>query len=296
MSNIISSPLISDPVDVSHSELKRLGRCSMAWYLKYVLRLQPKQTKPAFILGGTTHEALAWYYGPTTDPSFRTREFMEECLTAAYKERLSMDLRDPDQTVWKNLYRMLIGYWEHYDGVDWDLTDTEIDFKVPIFDDSDHLVGFIHGIFDGIWIHPKNQGVWIVDHKTAKRFRTAHLEFDPQTDVYAVAGGKLFGERFKGLMFNMIRSKAARSSPNYMRVPVIRSQTELRFLELNIANKLKVMGQMSPDSISCNFTRDCNWDCTFTDICRMLRQGLPLKDFIAKNYSQRPYKPEDSYD
>lgn len=282
-----------NPVDTSASELRQVDRCIVAWYIKYVLRLRSNVTKSPLVIGGVIHEVLASFYEPTTDQTDRNWTLLKTLLVDVYKERLTMDLSDPERKIWSQMAEILHAYWSHYYKEDWILADTEIDYRVPVFL-NDQLVGFVHGRFDGILI--EDNQVWIVDHKTTKRLRLKHLGVDPQMNVYCMAGAKLFGDRFGGIVLNYLRTKLSSRSPNFVRPRVVRSQPELYRIEQNIGLRLVQMGSMNPQSLTFSPRKECTWDCSYTRLCRALRQGIPLKTLIDSNFHERPHLKEDGYD
>jgi len=293
---VILSPdqhTVFSAVDTSSSELRQFDRCTTAWFIKYVLRLRPNSTKPAFITGGIVHEVLASFYEPTTDPEDRCWTLVKDLLVDVYKERLTMDLNDPDHKTWNQIARILYTYWDHYKENDWILADTEVDFRIPIFLDE-YLVGFVHGRFDGILI--EDNLIWIVDHKTAKRLRLSHLGVDPQMNVYSLGGAKLFGDRFGGIILNYLRTKISNRSPNFVRPRVCRSPPELYQIEQTLGLRLIQMGSMSPQDLMFSARRECTWDCSYTRLCRAIRQRVPLKGLIDSGFHIRPHTREDGYD
>jgi hypothetical protein len=283
-------PLFFHPVDTSSSELKTWDQCGAAWFLKYVLMQRSKSTKSPMIIGGIVHDILAEYYEPTTEEDDRDLPLLVDILRDVYKERLTIDLKDSNLKVWKTVYTMIAGYWNRWGGRDWTMLDTEVNFKVGIFL-GDHLVGFVHGRLDGSVIL-KDAKIWIVDHKTSKQFKTAHFPVDPQIDLYSLAGSKLFGASFGGIIINYIRSKKSHRSPNFQRIPIVRSSKELALIEYNTALKLVDMGSVSPSQIYFAPSRDCSWKCAYFAFCQGLRAGTNPEVLLSRLYEHR-IRPDD---
>lgn len=286
--------LLFHPVDVSSSELKTWDQCRAAWLLKYVLKQRSKSTKPPLILGGLVHDVLAEYYEPTTPDSDRDRGLLIEILKDAYRERLTIDLKDENLKVWKTAYTMVNGYWTKWGGRDWTMLDTEVNFRVGVFL-SDRLVGFVHGRLDGTVIL-KDSKVWIVDHKTGKQFKVAHFPIDPQIDLYCLAGSKLFGSSFGGLIINYIRSKPSKKSPNFQRIPIVRSSKELTLIEYNLGLKLLDMGSNDPSRIYFAPSKDCTWMCSYFAFCQGLRAGVDPETLLSRLYGLRPQFYDKGFD
>lgn len=277
--------LVFHPVDTSSSELKTWDQCKGAWFLKYVLQQRSKTTKSPMVMGGIVHDVLAEYYEPTTEEGDRDLQLLVDILKDVYKERLTIDLKDSNLKVWKTVYTMIAGYWNRWSGRDWTMLDTEVNFKVGIFL-KNRLVGFIHGRLDGSVIL-KDSKVWIVDHKTSKQFKTAHFPVDPQIDLYCLAGSKLFGASFGGLIINYIRSKKSQRSPNFQRIPVVRSSKELALIEYNTALKLLAMGSSDPSHLYFASSRDCSWKCAYFSFCQGLRAGADPERLLSRLYGLR---------
>lgn len=274
------------PVDTSSSELKTFDRCRVAWFIKSVLRLRSTATRPPLMIGGIIHEVLASFYEPSTDLGDRSWDLIKDLLVDNYRERLTIDLVDSDRVTWNRMAGILHAYWKTYGRDDWVLADTEVDFRIPIFL-GNLLVGFVHGRFDGILI--EDEIVWVVDHKTTKRLSLRHLGVDPQFNIYCLAGSKLFGKRFGGIALNYLRTKLSKRSPNFVRPRVFRTTPELYRIEQNLALRMIQMGSMSPQDLILSPRRECIWDCSYTRLCRALRQGAPLKDLMNSGFRIRPY-------
>jgi len=281
---------LSRPVDVSHSELKSWNQCPAKWWFKYVLRLRPKAGSSASTLGTLVHEVLAQYYDPTLEPEFRTQNLLLDLFEDAWKEALGNGTVDSTSLLHSRAVEMLENYFLAWSSKDWELAFTEMDFRVPIFSHT-LLSGFVHGRFDGVWIDI-NGGVWIVDHKTTKRFATESLLLNTQIDLYSVAGSKLFGDQFKGVIINYIRSEPSKSSPNFQHVKVRRIPPEIQFLETNLASQLVAMGSVQFPQINFHFGDDCGWRCEYPMLCKTLRGGGNLRNAIMSFFKLRP--PSDS--
>lgn len=282
---IPGTPFPYHPVDTSNSEIKVWGQCQGKWFFKYVMGLQGKTKKVAPTFGRIVHEAFAEYYDPTTEGGLRTVDLLLDFAVDAYKAEVNKGFSDPGSTVYSSLRTILARYHQHYGDDDWNLLSTEPDFRVPVFDHEDRLGGFIHGRFDGYL--EKEGKFYIIDHKTTKRFAFKGLEVDPQCDLYCVAGSKLFGSNFGGMIFNYIRSRLSPKRPNFQRIPVRRSSHEIRFLEANLAQVLCAMGSTSPQSVFFAYSDLCSWKCDYLDLCRSMRAGIPLETILSSSYTHR---------
>lgn len=240
------------------------------------------------------HDTLAeWAEGNT--PEVRTLDLLLEIFKDVYLEKVSSDFVDPDYKTYKLIYRILAVYHSLY-GPSWDFLLVEENFRVPIFLKG-VLVGFVHGRFDGLVRDEQDSGgsLWIIEHKTTKRFSFDHLAIDAQADLYALAGSKLFGEEFGGLWYDFIRTKPSKSKPNFHRIKVRRSPAALRAIEAWIATTMINMSQARPELLAPTFDRDCFWFCSYLTLCHSIRGGVPLAPAITGGFKIRDTAEEEIY-
>jgi len=280
------------PVDTSQSELKSWRRCPLKWFFKHCWRLRPTHTGRALAIGSMVHDTLAEWSEPPNSAEIRTCELLLEIFKDVYREKVASDFTDPDFEVYKLVYRVLIQYHQLY-GPSWDFLLVEEDFRIPIFL-REQLIGFVHGRFDGLVRHTDDK-IWVIEHKTTKRFSFDHLAIDAQADLYALAGSKLFGEAFGGLWYDFIRSKPSRKNPNFCRIKVRRSSAALRAIEQWIAATMINMARAQPELLAPVFDRDCFWFCDYLNLCHSIRAGVPLKSAIEGDFRIRERVPEEVY-
>ncbi|KPK91448.1 MAG: hypothetical protein AMJ88_13635 [Anaerolineae bacterium SM23_ 63] len=290
MSLSLFSPLIPLPgsPDTSSSEVKTWKRCKGKWLLKYVLRRRRVSKSRALNFGSLTHSVLANYYGSRVGGQDGTTLSPLERLKKGFK--VACEEEKPDRELVRDVFKILLNYIKFWKE-DFDLFLPEMDFeRVPVFDYK--FAGFIHGRFDGA-LTSKDK-IWVVDHKTGKQFKPKTYELDPQLDLYSVAGAKLFGKEFGGVIINYIRSKVAKSGVNFVRTEVVRSPSELTLIEHNLARTLRAMGSTLPVNIEFNYTHTCTWDCEFLSMCRRLRAGQTVGRFLEESYVLREDLEDES--
>jgi hypothetical protein len=176
--------------------------------------LRPKQVVPAFYLGSAVHHALEVYYGEGEDPveavkewcADKLEEFEEDYnITSDKREELEED-RD-----------LAVGMLEHYEGwaptVDSDyfseVVETEMEGTVDI-PGTDHEFRYI---VDGL--AKDYMGLyWVMEHKTAKRMQTDHLDQDEQILKYIWAVQKDLDIEVAGVIYTILKKK----TPNEPRI------------------------------------------------------------------------------
>lgn len=233
------------------------------------------------------HDTLAEWSDPTNTAGTRTLELLLEIFKDVYMEKIRSEFKDSDFKTYKLVYRILTAYHQLY-GPSWDFLLVEENFRVPIFLE-DRLVGFVHGRFDGLVRDSNDLGglLWIIEHKTTKRFSFDHLAIDAQADVYALAGSKLFGEDFGGLWYDFIRTKPSKKNPNFHRIKVRRNAAALRAIEQWIATTMINMSQAQPQQLTPNFDRNCFWFCSYLTLCHCIRAGVALGSAILGGFKIR---------
>lgn len=277
-------PINFDPIDISQSELKSWRRCKRKWFFKHVWRLRPNATKPPLAIGGMFHDTVAEFFDPTTPIEDRSEKLLLEIFHDVYKERISQDFTDPEGKVYVLLDSILRNYYKLY-GKEWEFVLVEDNFRVPIFVQG-ALTGYIHGRLDGV-IKDEVGQFWIVEHKTTKRFSFDHLSIDPQADLYALAGSKLFGEAFAGLWYDYVRTKPSKKNPNFTRIKVTRSPDALASIESGIAHDMIAISQATPFFLTPTFDRDCLWYCSYLSLCHGIRANVNLESMVLAGYHIR---------
>lgn len=273
-------------VDASASEIKNYNRCMVRWAIKYVLDRRLGKKSRALNVGNLVHDSLAHYYRKERDDA--DEDPMMVSFKKAYGQFIINGNQDDQKKLMREVAHILRNYQTFYQE-DWELLTPEIDFeRIPVFDRR--FAGFIHGRFDGL--ATDKDMIWIVDHKTGKKFTPKTFELDPQIDLYSLAGVKLFGTNFGGVIINYIRSYVSKKSLNFVRVKVIRSKSELTFIEENLARILRKMGATTPSDLVFNFTKNCTWDCDYLSVCRRLRAGQSISYYVKHTLELRDRSTE----
>lgn len=212
MSNVDSLPLLRQ------SERAVFKRCNWAWYQEYVKGVRPIASpfQSAADFGTMIHVALAEYYVPGTKRGPHPAEtFAKLAKDQVAAVRTTDYTNDENVAKWEDFSMLGVilmeRYVEHYQGdPHWDILDPERRFDVVIPDvrykplvSEKGKRGYrpivtLVGTFDLCYRDLSDGRVKMVDHKTAGRLETHHLQLDEQASTYiAVATTAL---RHQGLI------------------------------------------------------------------------------------------------
>lgn len=213
------------------SERAAFKRCNWAWYQAYVNNLKPiVENKVAAEFGTLIHISLAEFYLPGTKRGPHPAETFAELAKNQVAAVKTTDYTN-DDTVdkWVDFQKLGIilmeKYIEHYQGdPSWDVLDPERRFDVVIPDVRHKplvsekgkrgyrpIVSLV-GTFDLCYRDLEDNKVKMVDHKTAARLDTHHLQLDEQASTYiavattALRHQGLIGpkESVTGMVYNFI--------------------------------------------------------------------------------------------
>jgi hypothetical protein len=203
-------------IPVHTSDRLSFKGCRERWNFLSDIRMgyKPIETPRPFEFGSAFHSAMQWRYNPPTWHLRKTPHLLEGSIQAfrnsmadskkRYLRLKQMEALDPEDQE-KYLVDLDLGEgmlrhyfeWVELKGFDDYITPigVEIGFSVPIFDSLEeqddllpHMRGFVivyRGRIDLIVIDQDGR-LWILDHKTASRFRDnlGHLEMDEQLGSY----------------------------------------------------------------------------------------------------------------
>jgi hypothetical protein len=217
-------------------------RCRQLWEYKSPLRQRwsPIEAPKPLEFGIAVHAGLEVYYEPDlwSLPDRSVREnlayaaFTEECQKQI-KRRKEMNFWDTEaEEDFKEREELGRGMLEHYfmwsPEVDaeagWKPVLSEVEFEVPVpaprgtidhpgfSADKDGQLHYLDRpvVYQGRidLIIEKDDGYWIVDHKTAAQFAdTAHLNMDEQCGSYFWAASVMLGLDIRGVIYSELRKK-----------------------------------------------------------------------------------------
>ena len=213
---------------ISTTEREEFKRCRRRWDFSSLSRkgLEPKKASIPLWFGTGIHYGLEKYYSGQGHSYEHFAEWADKQF-AQFKEKLVLypeqikELEDMKELGVK----MLEGYetWAavedfHPERGFKQVLHTEVEFQTPILDEEDnplrftdargqvwelHLVGRLDLVvedFDG--------RIWLMDHKTSKdKLDPEILILNDQMTVYLWAAQQVFGVRFEGALYNVLRKK-----------------------------------------------------------------------------------------
>lgn len=138
--------------------------CPRAFYLKYILGLQPKQTGSALIFGAAIHEALAASFADLADTS-STLSVFEQVMYSRKDEYESLDQFNADVLRGPLLLSAWLATWKDYDQEHYEVLGVEQLFQVPFGPDPEHQMIFTVRM-DRIYKDKQTGNVYVIESKT----------------------------------------------------------------------------------------------------------------------------------
>lgn len=251
---------------VTYSEMNDFKTCRRKWELSYNKMLTTKQEPDYFKDGRCMHKALEAYYR-ATDPVVWTKQeaalfVLEKAIDKAYDNSWLEDEKERHHDLLK---AMLENYFEFA---------TENDNFTPLFLEKEFQVLvqkgsgrrprlMLAGRVDGL---VKNDGVWLLEFKTAKDISPAYLNFlnkDSQITCYVYAMSKEYPE-IEGALYTILRKRKKSKEPLVKRKKVLRTSVQLLDFKREIITVAEEMREgviyRSPSQWNCNY-------CPYQSIC-----------------------------
>ncbi len=69
---------------------------------------------------------------------------------------------------------------------------------------------------------------------------------------------------------------------------IIKSPAELRSIENNLSTMMRTMALTNREMLGWNFTRDCTWDCDYSDPCAARASGLNFEAILRQSFVVLP--------
>lgn len=199
------------PLSLTNSSITDFLSCARRYQYKYEQQLSKKSIPTPLIIGDIVHHGLA---------ELMLGKSLEEAL-AVVKVQIDLarkkQLEDPDDfesdaTIIEGMIRGWHVRRGHLKGAsvwDWGGKKWVEQVFVWIMPDGTRITGKI----DGVVVRP--DGVWLVEHKTASQINTDYinrLTVDAQVSMYYWAVAKIYGQRPKGIIYNVIRKPGIRQT------------------------------------------------------------------------------------
>lgn len=207
-----------DNLPVVHtSDRLAFKRCRRKWDLGSYMRqnLTSIRVNDKLWLGTGIHQGLAEYYADNRHP---VEAFLAWATEQVTKLKSESDFWDEQQPMIQEQIELGKGMLDHYylwskeEDPKWfkRVAFTERDFKVPILHpQTGEIVGWYEGRLDGA-VEDEYGLYWLLEHKSAAAIDTAKLPLDEQCTSYIWAAEQIFGVKFEGILYNMLRKKLPR--------------------------------------------------------------------------------------
>lgn len=256
----------------SYSSMATWRTCKYKYYLQYVLDYSsPPGMGQA--RGTVGHAALAEWYTNGMDN--------EKALKKAEGELTNIEIaNDWDMAKdWEHLSLVLKRYFDWARGNDrFDkVLSTELKYEVEI--EGHKLIGFIDGV-----IESKKQ-VWILEHKFLKQASTQNVTLDMQISTYMIAA-TLLGYHPHGVMYNVIRmtETGIASTQPVLRTYAYRNSEGLSLITQELVLQMEEMDKFHTEGgvVYRNPTKDCNWACSFKDVCLSLNDSGEAESVLSR--------------
>lgn len=281
---------------VSFSELDTIRQCGFKWSLAYGERWQTPTVSAALSRGTLFHAVLEEHYKAiqTGEP---TKIDVQMCAAklAVEKPIEAAAFRDEIPLIqW-----MYDGYIECYEQEDqeWEIVSTELKVEEPLgIGRRSGLEFVLKGRIDLIvkdigasGVGQKNDGVWILDHKTCSDLpKGKDVDFDDQMAIYAwllrQKGWKVYGIIYNACRTKKLKTKESPLDERFSRVLTVRGQSELDEIAREALDTVDgVYADMletrkrpprSPNSDT------CRWKCGYKEACLISRKGRPVKEVL----------------
>lgn len=181
---------------LSNSKAKTYRRCPNKYRYKYVEKLRPKRKAMQLERGSWIHDLLMHHYDGEDWCAHHTK-LTKQFYNLFEEER--EDLGDlPEECG-----RIMRAYAQHYKAEDkqFVVVDSEMDEEVDL--PNGQQFNFIIDL-----VLDDGDGLWLVDHKTVKKFMEADfMLLDTQSARYFWAAEQMGYTPLKGFIFNEIRTK-----------------------------------------------------------------------------------------
>jgi RecB family exonuclease len=244
---------------VSHSMLSTFRRCPYRFQLSY-LDNYSTGSSGGLARGSSGHAAMEKYYTANGDVDVEDLiAFAWDHYANQFVER-GEEARPEEFELLEAALRRYVPWASENDN--FTVQETEKHFVVDI--GPYKLQGYIDGVVR------ESGHVWLLEHKFLKQVSTRHLPLDAQVSIYML-GAMQLGMEPSGVMYNMVRMSngpTARKTP-VERVRLYRNPEGLLAFAQSIVDQVDLMNHMISEDMSFypNPTRDCGWDCSFSNVC-----------------------------
>lgn len=273
---------MSQTKTVSFSELDAYRQCRLKWWLAYKHRWQPPETPAALSRGKLFHEVMETHYNAIKDG--------EQDPSAAVKAaQLLYDPTSGGQSEEQALVAWIYeGYCEEYGlDPDWEIMEVEHHVEEWLPTEKGTRSHFrLKGKIDVVVRdHSMGGGLWLVDHKTARRLPTERdIDFDDQMGVYIYLLRRR-GWPVKGAIYNVCRSEKLKRpmepGERWVRRLTVRQDAELETMAMEVLDTFREAYRWRKEPPRSPDPDRCGWRCPYTEPCLGGRKGLPIDNLLG---------------
>jgi hypothetical protein len=316
-------------------------RCKKKWYWRWRRGLVPKHRPFGPLeLGTWVHSALALWYQPLSggsrhnvDLSKLFDNYAQSAIERATRDEVAEEQLTKAEELMMLGRAMLKEYQKRYRNDGFEPIAAEIPMEVEVHDADGKPVALYKLKPDLVGRFA--DGIWLVEHKTAKAIRTEHLVIDDQARPYgALAEMELrrLGlirkhEKLKGIMYNFLRKgmpderqvnekgqalnkngtvSKRQTSPLFLRHPVLLSskakastlrRKRIEILEITGMTQMLREGRIQPRWLEKTPHWSCPKTCDFFAICSLEEEGAPIAEMERGMFvRQNPYLYDEETD
>lgn len=208
---------------ITNSSMSCFMTCREKYDMRYNQRLSSVTVPTALLIGRAVHEGLAVLFNALrnspADGTEKTDEVM--AMTVAGNDARTGGLSDQDVAITEC---MVLGYCERYKNRL--RTEDEADFRVVLVEEPFEIKARSpftrRAVYGNVYFAGKidavietDEGLWIMEHKTASRFDDDYFmskEFDNQTALYAIAAREILGREVVGAVYDVLRKPMLKKS------------------------------------------------------------------------------------
>ena len=267
-------------IRISHTRSACWRQCRRQYYWKYVRGWKSTAISPAMELGRVGHLILQSYY--LDRDKDKAMEVLEDPKT------------EVDANTYQRAYDLLPRYFDACEPLDnFEVLATEKWFDIELAVGQKHrLVGIVDGL-----IKRQDGSMWLLEHKFSGRITTKHLDIDPQTSIYVLAG-KQIGWAVQGVLFNIIRTGTGPTAKNK---PIVRAYafrpepaTQLMAAELlQQAHEMQRFEDIEDAAVQQRIAyrnpgQNCSW-CQFYRVCLEHQDGGDTETMLQNGFTRRDH-------
>lgn len=254
------------------------------------------------IFGSIGHDALEAWYAPD---SYHSDAAAYKAMAESWEAFKAKDFfREENLAAWgilaSDVTQCLTNYFDNYRNEQMTPICSEMPFQVELMENQIELFGKVDNVMEyqsELDIKPM---IYFMENKFYKTLpsNTKYLSWDFQISVYYLVGRMMYGVRFGGILYNIIRKKAPVKAevPMYFRTPIKRSTNEvkatLKFVAVQAMQMQYVYAHgtallvpfLDGSPMYNNICTNCQYN---YDVCKAFREGEEWEEILNTNYEPK---------